>query len=177
MASGPSSKTDLSILSLSPLTAGNFSPIRASIRTRYTPDTTSQSCLRWVFWEPAHESDCADSLSQRYEVLTDPYHNIPRLNLYKFDGSPLMPMYLAYSPPQMLPTQTLNPTTASGAAATATSKSSKFKRGLDDEAITLPMNHKFMQKRSQTPMWANADYWWWFGVFMTGAGSVLYFFF
>jgi hypothetical protein len=32
-----------------------------------------------------------------------------RLDLYSFDGSPMHPMYLAYRPPEMLPTTTLNP--------------------------------------------------------------------
>ncbi|OCK93363.1 uncharacterized protein K441DRAFT_697219 [Cenococcum geophilum 1.58] len=107
-------------------------------------------------------------LFERYEVLTDPYHNIPRLNLYKFDGSPMMPLYLAYSPPEMLPTQTLNPTTVSsspGAKATT-----KFKRSADE--ITLPMNHKVLNRRREP---IPADRWWWFGVFLTGSGAVLYF--
>ena len=62
-----------------------------------------------------------------YEVLTDPYHNVPRLNLARFDGSPMNPMFLVYSPPQMLPTETLNPTSTSGPAATG---KSRVKRGL-----------------------------------------------
>ncbi|KAF2113309.1 chaperone for protein-folding within the ER, fungal-domain-containing protein [Lophiotrema nucula] len=106
---------------------------------------------------------------ERYEVLTDPYHNVPRLNLYKFDGSPLMPLYLAYSPPQMLPTTTLNPLTTStpgGAKAT-----SKVRRSVSD----LPLNHNVVMKRS--PQQQRADRWWWFGVFCTASGGVLYYFF
>lgn len=100
---------------------------------------------------------------QRYEVLTDPYHNIPRLNLYKFDGSPMMPLYLAMSPPTMLPTTTLNPLT------TATAAANKVKRG------DLPLNHEVIYKRA--PGAVRADQWWWFGVFLTAGGSVLYYFF
>jgi len=107
---------------------------------------------------------------ERYEVFTDPYHNIPRLNLYQFDGSPIMPLYLVYSPPQMLPTKTLNPlTTATSGGAKATSK---FKRSAD--GFTLPMNHKVLGKRHEP---IAADRIWWFGVFLTGSGALLYYFF
>ncbi|KAF2180624.1 hypothetical protein K469DRAFT_714628 [Zopfia rhizophila CBS 207.26] len=106
-------------------------------------------------------------LFERYEVLTDPYHNISRLNLYKWDGSPMMPLYLAMSPPEMLPTTTLNPLTTStpgGAKATAKVKRSE-----------LPLNHNVINKR--TPEMQRPDQWWWFGVFLTASGSVLYYFF
>lgn len=108
-------------------------------------------------------------MPQSYEVLTDPYHNIPRLNLFQFDGSPLQPMYLVYSPPQMLPTTTLNPTTAS---ATATGNS---KRGLDQE---VPVNWKlkFEQKQAgDMVQMINADRLWWIGLGFTGIGGLLYF--
>ncbi|RDI77255.1 hypothetical protein Vi05172_g12767 [Venturia inaequalis] len=65
---------------------------------------------------------------KRYEQLLDPYHNIPRLNLYRFDGSPIPAMYLAYRPPQMVPTTALHP------AATASTKSGakeRLKRALE----------------------------------------------
>ncbi|KAF2489343.1 hypothetical protein BU16DRAFT_471832 [Lophium mytilinum] len=107
---------------------------------------------------------------QRYEVLTDPYHNIPRLNLFQFDGSPMMPLYLVMSPPEMLPTGTLNPlTTATAGGAKATSK---FKRSA--EGFNLPMNHKVLGKRHEP---IAADRIWWFGVFLTGSGALLYYFF
>jgi hypothetical protein len=75
----------------------------------------------------------------------------------------MMPLYLAMSTPEMLPTTTLNPLVTQTAAA----KNSK--RG------ELPMNHEVIFKR--TPGAARADQWWWFGVFMTASGSVLYYFF
>lgn len=53
-----------------------------------------------------------------------------RLDLYKFDGSPMNPMFLAYSPPQMLPTITMNPTD------TPASPTGKVKRG---EQMDLPL--------------------------------------
>lgn len=116
-------------------------------------------------------------LFERYEIIVDPYHKIERLNLYRFDGSPVMPLYIAYRPAQMLPTRTLNPTNVPS----ATGGSSKFKRGLfGDDAAELPMNHKLMQKRqmeSQKIFFFSPEGWWWFGWFLTGLGSVLYFFF
>ncbi|KAM0801742.1 chaperone for protein-folding within the ER, fungal-domain-containing protein [Usnea florida] len=91
-------------------------------------------------------------LFKEYQVLEDGYSKAQRLNLFAFDGSPLNPMYLAYKPPEMLPTQTLNPTTtAVGAAATSTGK-----------------------KRKEP---VNADNWWWIGVGMTALGGIGYYYF
>jgi hypothetical protein len=92
----------------------------------------------------------------------DAYNNLTRLDLYKQDGAPLMPMYLAYSPPKMLPTSTLNPLVTATPAA-----GSKVKRG------ELPGVHDVLFKRSN----GRADNWWWFGVFMTASGGVMYWFF
>lgn len=99
---------------------------------------------------------------------TDPYHGVLRLDLYRFDGSPMNPMYLAYKPPQMLPTQTMNPTTSATAGAQATG-SSKIKRG--EQEVTVPLNKHVIKKR-QEPI--DLDRWWWIGLGMTGLGSVAY---
>jgi hypothetical protein len=108
-------------------------------------------------------------LMQRYEVITDPFHNVPRMNLFKFDGSPIQPMYLIYSPPQMLPTQTLNPT------ATPTPTGSKAKRGLDggdgSQQVLEPLNKNALIPPREPH---NADTWWWAGVGLTALGTVLY---
>lgn len=106
---------------------------------------------------------------QRIELLTDPYHNIPRLNLYRFDGSPVMPLYMAYNPPQMLPTSTINPTT-SGATAKPTSSKFRVKRSLSEwgSALSKPT----MQPKQGL---INPNFIWWFGVGATGLGSVMYF--
>jgi hypothetical protein len=101
------------------------------------------------------------TLPQRYEVVIDKYHQIKRLNLFKQDGAPLMPLYIAYTQPKMLPTTTLNPLT------TATAAASKNKRG------EIPLNHEVLFRRSTN----SADQWWWFGVFLTAGGGVMYYFF
>ena len=112
--------------------------------------------------------------SQSYEVLTDPYHNIPRLNLHQFDGSVMQPLYLVYSPPQMLPTITLNPTVAvAGATTTSNAKARKVRRalGLDRE---VPANLKGGRVGSVVQK-VDTDRFWWIGLGMTGIGGLLYF--
>jgi Chaperone for protein-folding within the ER, fungal len=108
-----------------------------------------------------------------YQVLTDPYHNVPRLNLAKFDGSPMNPMFLVYSPPQMLPTKTLNPTSGTPAA---TAKS-RVKRGLEerDKETQQDMTGRNVKNVIQAPSdLFNADKWWWVGVGLTALGTVMY---
>ena len=83
----------------------------------------------------------------------------------------MQPMYLIYSPPQMLPTTTLNPIVSStGAAATG-----KAKRGLHHE---VPVNWKAKletsQQAGQVVHHINADRLWWIGLGMTGLGGLLY---
>jgi hypothetical protein len=97
-----------------------------------------------------------------YRVYTDPYHGIPRLDLTEFDGKIMQPMYLVYSPPQMLPTQTLNPTLAAG------SPTAKAKREIPRE---VPTNFKMGVQSSVM----NPDGWWWMGLTFTGIGGLLYF--
>ncbi|USP73590.1 hypothetical protein yc1106_00864 [Curvularia clavata] len=100
-------------------------------------------------------------LFDHYEyVASDAYAKIPRLTLYKADGAPMMPLYLAMSQPQMLPTTTLNP------LVTQTTAPKKSKRG------ELPSNQEAIFKRA-----TKADQWWWFGVLMTASGGLLYYFF
>ncbi|KAK7539715.1 chaperone for protein-folding within the ER, fungal-domain-containing protein [Phyllosticta citribraziliensis] len=103
---------------------------------------------------------------KKYEVVTDKYHNIKRLNLWEWDGTPVIPLYLAYTPPQMLPTTTLNPT---GATASSTS-SSKVKRA--DEAYGPIVRRMLGQPAVEH---VDADRFWWLGLGATAIGSVLYF--
>lgn len=106
-----------------------------------------------------------------YQVLKDPYHNVQRLNLFKFDGSPIQPMYLQFSPPQMLPTQTLNPTSR----ATATAKSRvKRTEGSDGDGEQVPLNSNIRMGQQKEEGVLNADRWWWAGVGLTALGTVMY---
>lgn len=103
--------------------------------------------------------------------MTDAYSKALRLNLFAFDGAHLNPMYLAYKPPQMLPTQTLNPTSSSTAAGSkSTGKVKRNGEGL--EGFAEPLNKKVLIKRREP---IDADKWWWIGVGMTGLGGVAYY--
>ncbi|KIW63853.1 hypothetical protein PV04_08825 [Phialophora macrospora] len=106
-------------------------------------------------------------LFKSYQVLTDPFHNVPRLNLFQFDGSPMQPLYLVYNPPQMLPTQTLNPTSTSQATGKA-----KAKR--DGEPQHVLMGGKEGVIQQPVSDFYNADRWWWAGVGLTALGTVMY---
>jgi len=78
------------------------------------------------------------------------------------------PMYLAYRPPQMLPTITMNPTKTAGAP--KATGSSKVKRGAKEAEV--PFNKNVIVKRREP---INADRWWWIGVGMTALGGIGYF--
>ena len=86
-----------------------------------------------------------------------------------------MPLYLAMSPPQMLPTSTLNPTTSAGPAATG---KSRVKRGLaGDEGLAQRTLKDAFTRPGLLPIkadLANPDKWWWAGVGFIAVGTVLY---
>ncbi|ODQ65220.1 protein ROT1 [Nadsonia fulvescens var. elongata DSM 6958] len=114
----------------------------------------------------------------KWDILVDTYHGRYRLNLYRFDGSPVMPLYLAYSPPMMLPTITMLPTTnvASGQAASKTDTavasssvvvSSKIKRSLENQYKTTAIKLGTI----------NYDTFWWGSVICFTAGLLGWFIF
>lgn len=104
-------------------------------------------------------------LMEEYTLETDKYHNVPRLNLFQFDGSPQQPLYLAYNPPQMLPTQTLNPTSAP----TATGKVKRDSQLLLQSSEPLNKNAIIHPKEP-----FDADKIWWVGVGLVAVGSAMY---
>ncbi|KKY14450.1 putative protein rot1 [Phaeomoniella chlamydospora] len=106
---------------------------------------------------------------ERYSVYVDGYHNIKRLDLYQFDGSPMNPMYLVYDPPEMLPTSTLNPTS------TAKSKS-RVKRDVDAGTEDIPQEawNKDAILQPTRSFHYDADLIWWTGVTFTALGGLLY---
>ncbi|KAL2867202.1 protein rot1 [Aspergillus lucknowensis] len=96
-----------------------------------------------------------------FTVAVDPYYDSTRLDLYSFDGSPIHPMYLAYRPPEMLPTITLNAIT-----------SGKAKRHLDRDTDSSFDVQKLVSKDDLV----DPDRWLWAGVVMSVMGGVALFF-
>lgn len=134
----------------------------------YTRYNQSELFKVWYTSLEAGRTVMLTRTEQQYQVLTDPYHNVLRLNLWEFDGTPMQPLYIAFQPPQMLPTTTLNPMT------TATGKS-KAKRGLDF-APEVPLNWKSKyEKHEDMVQRINPDRLWWIGLGFTGIGGLLYF--
>ena len=83
-------------------------------------------------------------------------------------------MYLAYQPPQMLPTITLNPTVAASTATSSVATSTgNAKRSFDEPSVFREPLNKDTILPKQEPN--KADKWWWFGVGFTVLGSVGYF--
>ncbi|RKF80381.1 Protein rot1 [Golovinomyces cichoracearum] len=113
-------------------------------------------------------------IMKKYEVHIDPYTKMTRLDLYQFDGTKLAPMYLAYNPPQMLPTVTLNPTTVS------TSTAKNFKRMSGSEKkwmdIDLPLNKNAQHVKRQVSFvsFINPDIVWWSGITMMILGGAIF---
>ena len=86
-------------------------------------------------------------------------------------------MYLVYNPPQMLPTQTLNPTPSASATA-------KAKRDASGEEVRAVGKDGSKGVKKQKPSIKDAilnptdpfnpDRWWWVGVGLTAVGTVMY---
>lgn len=75
------------------------------------------------------------------------------------------PMYIAYDPPQMLPTTTLNAATSTSSGAAATSKSKK--RSLVDTTLEYTPS-------TITRMGSDPEHLWWMGLYMTLIGGVTF---
>ncbi|KAG4439494.1 Reversal of tor2 lethality [Cadophora sp. M221] len=114
---------------------------------------------------------------EKYAVYTDPYSKLTRLDLYQFNGAPIQPMYLAFTPPRMLPTITMNPTTTAGG------KKAKRTAGADPETeasheYDVPLNKDaiHMKRDFEQPLLHRIDLnmVWWTGVGMTVFGGVAY---
>lgn len=83
-------------------------------------------------------------------------------------------MYLAASPPQMLPTTTLNAATETSAALGGNAK--RVKRGLENP-MEIPMQWRTDSDAlggGKVVTHINVDRLWWIGVGMTGLGGLLY---
>ncbi|CDO95628.1 unnamed protein product [Kluyveromyces dobzhanskii CBS 2104] len=102
-----------------------------------------------------------------YLVQLDTYYGKQSLQLYKSDGSPAQPLFLAYKPPMMLPTITLNPTDQSDATATSNAKRdliSHVKRSLENRHKTNAVK--------KTPF--NVEKYWWGSLALLGVGSIVF---
>lgn len=117
-----------------------------------------------------------------YQIYTDSYYGVLRLDLYEWDGTPMNPMYLAYDPPLMLPTITMNPTGSakktSTSTAAASSSKANAKRGYSgDQEYDLPLNKDapHIKRDTESPQYlpySNAV--WWMGIGMSLIGGVAY---
>jgi hypothetical protein len=110
-----------------------------------------------------------------YQVSKDAYTGAARLDLYQFNGSPMIPMFLAYTPPQMLPTVTMNPTAAASGAAATTAANGKRSESDSLYGRDLPLN-KDSQHIKRSDGWSGEDsaWIWWTGLGMTLVGGVAY---
>lgn len=147
-----------------------------AVYTRYIQQELFQVRLSCLNKKECDEILMIYAFRKKYEVVTDKFSNTQRLNLFAFDGAPINPMYLAYKPPQMLPTHPLNPTSISAREAEQTS-SVPAKRGLEDSKtvqVLMRTEHCSRTVWCSTP---NADRLWWFGTGITALGGVGYFFF
>jgi len=114
-----------------------------------------------------------------YQVYTDLYTKLTRLDLFQFDGTPVNPLFKAADVPVMVATTTLNPTesgSVTAAASTGTARgtaSTKRKRDESDSVRSQAMLRENV-KRMKWDVW-DPDMWWWTGSVFTAVGGVLYF--
>ncbi|TVY39012.1 Protein rot1 [Lachnellula occidentalis] len=114
----------------------------------------------------------------KWQVYIDPYSKRTRLDLYGFDGKVMNPMYLAYSPPVMLPTQTMNPTPEATASATGSAKKRDL-GGSANEQIPIPLNKDSHIHATPAPLplmhRVDLNVVWWSGIAMIVFGGTAYF--
>ncbi|KAG0679372.1 hypothetical protein C6P42_000161 [Pichia californica] len=110
-----------------------------------------------------------------YQVYVDGYHGRWRIDLIKSNGAYLQPLYLAFQPPQMLPTITMNPT----ASASATNSANKLVRrefGLDlslSERIQRSLENRYKTNAIKKDSF-NYTFWWWTSASLMGLGAALF---
>ncbi|VUG19436.1 DEBR0S5_02740g1_1 [Brettanomyces bruxellensis] len=135
-----------------------------------------------------------------FSIYVDSYHGRYRLNLVESNGEYMRPLYLAYRPPQMLPTMTLNPTdspdsttvvgtgggSSSAASASASASAAKVKRdgarvigtakpaGLS-QRVKRSLQNRYRTNAVKQPAF-NYNFWWWVFVDMIIGGGLLFVF-
>lgn len=118
-------------------------------------------------------------LMEKYEAKIDDYKKINRLDLYQFDGTPVQPLYQAYSPPMMLPTVTMNPTDKADAAKETGAKVKRSERSAESLVEPLNKDAKHIKRHVSGTMDVKspsgmANTVWWAGVGMTLLGGAAY---
>lgn len=134
---------------------------------------------RQLFSDPCNDNNIASynryvqvEIFKSFTVSIDSYHGKYMLQLYQHDGSPMQPLYLAYKPPLMLPTETLNPTTPVTDSASSTGSSQKrslrkmIKRSLENKHKTNAVKKSDRQY--------NTAFYWWVSAALIGIGSVAF---
>ncbi|VVT49415.1 uncharacterized protein SAPINGB_P002259 [Magnusiomyces paraingens] len=110
----------------------------------------------------------------KWAVYVDPYRGQYRLDLYQYDGSPLPPLYLAYKPPQMLPTITMNPTAESTGDSQASATSNTASATATNSSLRRRIRRS-LENRNKTPavkkQKTNYDMIWWTGIVLMGVGT------
>lgn len=100
-----------------------------------------------------YERFAQQEVMKTWEVSEDRYKRVKRLDLGLWDGKMLQPMYLAYRPPMMLPTSTMNPTGV-GAKPLATYVSPAEKKD-DSEGMAKREEHNIYEEREPLNKHAN----------------------
>ncbi|CCE40981.1 Chaperone for protein-folding within the ER, fungal family protein [Candida parapsilosis] len=146
---------------------------------------------RQLLSDPCNQDDPTKSTYSRYVQATwfktyqkyvDPYHGRWRLQIYQFDGSKMQPLYLAYKPPLMLPTEALNPTDSASETATTLSgsgsgSSSKKKRSILEMRSNLKRSLENSYRTTAVKKGHDDafDMYWWISVGCLGLASGFFF--
>ncbi|CEP61162.1 Rot1p LALA0_S02e08108g [Lachancea lanzarotensis] len=106
-----------------------------------------------------------------FTVQVNDYHGVYELQLYQSDGSPMQPLYLAYRPPMMLPTETLNPTNTGSGSQPSGSKQKRslrslVRRGLENRHKTNAV------KRNES--FVSSAWFKWGSLGLIGVGSIAF---
>ncbi|KAI5956654.1 ROT1 [Candida margitis] len=147
---------------------------------------------RQLLSDPCNQDDPSKSTYSRYVQSTwfktyqkyvDPYHGRWRLQIYQFDGSEMQPLYLAYKPPLMLPTEALNPTDSTSETAStlgdssSSSSNSKRKRSLMEVRSNLKRSLENSYRTNAVKKGHDDafDKYWWISVGCLGLASGFFF--
>lgn len=117
-------------------------------------------------------------------VVLDDYHGVYKLLMFQFDGSPMQPLYLAYRPPMMLPTETLNPTDDSSNVVETNAPSSddtqlKKKRDSLSNLVKRGLENKYKTNAMKRPSnsFLTSNIFWYISATVIGMGSLVFFFY